>query len=144
MVADMLGICHWIFPWKDPSMEIPAKLFSLATGRDTSMDELSIAAQRAKTLERAFDVRRGITGSDDALPERLFDTAVPGGRFDGERLDREGFNRMLDEYYALRGWDEDGIPTEATFVKFGLSSEWQVFKNEVSRKKPSKKTVTDA
>jgi len=145
MAADMLGICHWIFPWKDPSLEIPARLFSLATGRDTRWDDLSFAAQRAKTLERAFDVRKGITRSDDTLPKRLFETAVPGGRFNGERLDREEFHKMLDEYYALRGWDEDGIPTEETFRKFGLSSEWQAFEKEVSRKKkPSKEVVTDA
>jgi aldehyde:ferredoxin oxidoreductase len=145
MAADMLGVCHWIFPRRDPSLEIPAKLFSLATGRDTSWDDLSFAAQRAKTLERAFDVRKGIRRSHDTLPKRLFETAVPGGRFNGERLDREEFDKMLDEYYALRGWDEEGIPTVETFKKFGLSSEWQAFEKEVSKsKKPSKEVVTDA
>lgn len=144
MAGDMLGLCHWIFPRREPSFEVPAKLFSLATGRDTTWEDLSVAAQRAKTLERAFDVRRGITRADDTLPKRMFETAVPGGRFNGERLDRRQFDRMLDEYYALRGWDEDGIPTEETFRKSGLSSEWQAFKKAVSTKKRrTKETVND-
>jgi aldehyde:ferredoxin oxidoreductase len=27
---------------------------------------------------------------------------------------------MLDEYYAARGWDEDGIPTRETLERLGL------------------------
>jgi aldehyde:ferredoxin oxidoreductase len=40
-------------------------------------------------------------------------------------LDRERFEKMLDEYYGLRGWDNNGIPLEETFKGFGLSSEWK-------------------
>jgi len=42
--------------------------------------------------------------------------------------------QMIDEYYALCGWDEDGIPIEETFKKFGLSSEWQVFTKKIREK----------
>jgi aldehyde:ferredoxin oxidoreductase len=83
-----------------------------------------------KTLERAFDVRRGKRRKDDTLPKRLFETAVPGGRYKGERLDRASFDRMLDEYYALRGWDKDGIPTPETFAKFDLSPEGRALRQE--------------
>lgn len=141
MAIDMLGLCHWIFPRRNPELDTPARLFSLATGRATTWDDLSLAAQRAKTLERAFDVRRGVRRKDDTLPNRFFETAVPGGRFGGERLDREKFEGMLDEYYALRGWDEDGVPTEETFMKFGLESEWRVFRKELRRKKERSKEV---
>ena len=40
---------------------------------------------------------------------------------------------MVDEYYALAGWDEDGIPRKETFMKFGLSSEWQVFNKKIKK-----------
>jgi len=33
---------------------------------------------------------------------------------------------MLDEYYALRGWDENGVPTRETFEKFGMQAEYQI------------------
>ena len=133
-VADMLGVCKYFFPWMlTPSFEIPAKLFSLATGRDTTEDELLSAAQRTRTLERAFNVIKGGRRKDDTLPKRLFEITVPGGMFKGEKLERQKFDKMVDEYYQLRGWDEDGIPTEETFKKFELSSEWEVFKKRLEK-----------
>ena len=76
---------------------------------------------------------------DDTLPRRLFETAIPGGRYKGERLDRARFDKMLDEYYALRGWDSDGIPTPETFDRFGLSSEGEALRQELQDKRSSAK-----
>jgi aldehyde:ferredoxin oxidoreductase len=101
-VFDMLGACKG--PWCVQSLEFPARLFSLATGVDTSVDDLLIAAQRVAILERAFDVMRGIRRKDDTLPDRMFETVVPGGPFKGERLEKAKFDKMVDEYYALAGW----------------------------------------
>ncbi|MFC1908080.1 aldehyde ferredoxin oxidoreductase family protein [Chloroflexota bacterium] len=126
---DMLGSCRYIVPWYVTLyLKRWVKLFSLATGRDTTEEDLLFAAQRVKTLERAFNVIRGIRRKDDTLPKRMFETATPGGPFKGEKLHRQKFSKMIDDYYQLRGWDEDGVPTEETFKKFGLSSEWKVFK----------------
>lgn len=131
-VPDMLGICKG--PWSvNQSLEVPAKLFSLATGADTTEEELLIAAQKVQVLERAFDVTRGIRRKDDTLPKRMFETVVPGGPLKGERLDKEKFDKMLSEYYVISGWDEDGVPGEETFRKYGLLSELQVFKQRLGR-----------
>ena len=88
-------------------------------------------AQRTFTLERAFKVIKGVRR--DSLPKKLFESAVPDGLYKGERLDKEKFENMLDEYYSLRGWDEDGIPTEETLKKFGLSSEWKIFSKHLRK-----------
>jgi aldehyde:ferredoxin oxidoreductase len=32
-------------------------------------------------------------------------------------------DRMLEEYYSFRGWDADGVPTEATLERLGLTAE---------------------
>jgi aldehyde:ferredoxin oxidoreductase len=106
-------------------------LYSLATGREASEEGMLETAQMCKTLERAFDVRRGKRRKDDTLPKRLFETAIPGGRFKGERLDRAKFEKMMDEYYALRGWDAEGIPKAETFQRFGLSSEGEALRQEL-------------
>jgi aldehyde:ferredoxin oxidoreductase len=142
VVCDMLGACGWVFMnWTGggadtSSLEVPVKLYSLATGRDASEAGMLETAQMCKTLERAFNVRRGKRRQDDTLPRRLFETAVPGGRYKGERLDEAKFNMMLDEYYTLRGWDSEGIPNPETFDRFGLSSEgealWQELRDEGS------------
>lgn len=136
---DLLGMCQWAIPWSiTPLLETPTRLFSLATGRKTSVADLLLAAQKTITLERAFGAMRGTTRAEDTLPGRLFDTAVPGSRFKGERLDRAKFDRMKDEYYALRGWDTNGVPTREAFQSLGLSSEWQLF----SKKRPARKVTS--
>jgi aldehyde:ferredoxin oxidoreductase len=124
--GDLLGTCRWLIPWGITyKLDIPARLFSLATGRHTTEEDLLWAARRTLMLERAFRAGRGIRR--DGLPKRLFETAVPDGRFKGERLERDKFEEMLDEYYSLRGLDKNGVPREETFHTFGLSSEWKAF-----------------
>ena len=63
---------------------------------------------------------------------------VPYGPFKGEVLNKEQFDKMLDEYYALRGYDSDGIPKEETFMKFGLSNELEIFKKRLLKGYASK------
>jgi aldehyde:ferredoxin oxidoreductase len=128
--ADTLGTCRWLIPWGiTHKLDQPAKLFSLATGRETCEEDILLAAQRILTLERAFRSRKGLRR--DTLPKRFFETAIPDGIYKGEKLDREKFDKMLDEYFQLRGWDEKGIPKEDTFIKYGLASEWRVFREQI-------------
>jgi aldehyde:ferredoxin oxidoreductase len=130
--GDLLGTCKWIIPWSaSRKFDVPARLFSLATGRETSAEDIVLAAQRTLTLERASKVRSG--KRRDSLPKRIFETAVPDGLHKGERLDRGKFNVMLDEYYALRGWDENGVPTKETFEKLGLQAECDALARAIER-----------
>jgi aldehyde:ferredoxin oxidoreductase len=131
LAADMVGVCKWLIPWyMTPYLDVPAKMFSLATGVEMSEADLLSAAARVVTLERAVNVMKGMRRKDDTLPKRLFQEPVPGGRYKGERLIKAKFDKMLDSYYALRGYDRDGIPKEETFKKYGLLPEWQVFKKK--------------
>jgi len=130
--GDMVGICKWLAPWfMTQNMDVPAKLFSLATGVELSEDDLLTAAQRVLTLERAINAIRGMRRKDDTLPRRFFEEPEPVGPLKGERLLKKKFDEMIDDYYALRGYDKDGVPKEETFRKYGLSSEWEVFKKKV-------------
>jgi aldehyde:ferredoxin oxidoreductase len=56
---------------------------------------------------------------------------VPSGPHKGEKLEKAKFDKMLDHYYALHDYDENGVPTEKAFKKFGLLEEWKVFKNKI-------------
>ena len=133
--GDLVGTCRWIIPWEINKLDIPAKLFSLATGRETNEDDLLWTAQRIFTLDRAFRALRGVRR--DSLPKKLFENAVPDGKYKGEKLDREKFEKVLDEYYSLRGCDREGIPTEETFKKFDLTSEWKSFNKYAERRSRS-------
>jgi aldehyde:ferredoxin oxidoreductase len=128
--ADTLGWCKWLAWCVTPSLEMVAHLFSLATGRECDQDTLLLVGERIKTLERLFNVRRGVTRADDTLPRRLLETAVPDGGFKGERLPVDRFQTMLSEYYELRGWDENGIPKEQTCKDLGLSLEYDLYEQE--------------
>jgi aldehyde:ferredoxin oxidoreductase len=56
---------------------------------------------------RRFNLREGLTPREDTLPRRFFDE--PLGK-DGKTIRREELHKMLQDYYALRGWSAEGIP----------------------------------
>ncbi len=88
-----------------------AKLLSAATGIDYKSEDILRIGERIYNLERLFNVRAGILGEEDTLPEKIFK---------GEKgLSREIFKRMLREYYEFREW-KNGIPTEEKLRKLKI------------------------
>jgi len=85
----------------------------LATGWDVSLSDLVAAAERVNTLRRAFLVKQGFTRADDTLPPRVHE-ALREGPSDGQAISPEEFAQALDEFYALNGWDGDGVPLRKT------------------------------
>jgi aldehyde:ferredoxin oxidoreductase len=59
------------------------------------------------------------------LSDRYFEEPTTRGLaiVRGRSLDRDKFNAMLDEYYELHGWDENGVPTQETLERLGLDKE---------------------
>ena len=139
VAGDIVGICKQVIPWFfGPQLDVPAKLFSLATGVEMSESDLLFAAARVVTLERVINVMKGMRRKDDTLPKRLLEEPVPGGPFKGERVTKSELDSMLDEYYAARGYDSDGVPKKEAFKKYNLLSEWEKFKKlPVGPKEPS-------
>jgi aldehyde:ferredoxin oxidoreductase len=68
-------------------------------------------------LQRAFACREGITRKDDVLPKRLVTPLKDGGAA-GKAADLEF---QLNEYYKLRGWTDNGIPTREKLQSLGLN-----------------------
>ncbi len=60
-------------------------------------------------MERAFYCREGLRRKDDRLPPRFLHEEIPSRNSKGLRTKPEELQEMLDEYYALRGWDTDGV-----------------------------------
>lgn len=78
------------------------------------------AEERMETTIRVFNIREGLTRKDDSLPLRLLEEPQPTGPAKGQLFGQAGLDRMLDEYYALRGWDAQGVPLPMTLQKFGV------------------------
>jgi len=88
----------------------------LTTGVDFTEAELSRIGERIWNLERIFNLKAGISKKDDRLPNRMTDE--PRVKNQVVHLDR-----MLPEYYRLRGWTEEGIPTSEKLKELGLETE---------------------
>ncbi len=94
-----------------------AEMLRVVTGLDFSDDELLKIGRRVYTLERLFNNRAGFSRRDDTLPPRFFTEELQTGS-SRHRLVR--LDEMMDDYYAVRGWDKDGVPLPATLADLGL------------------------
>jgi len=72
-----------------------------------------------------FNIREGFSRKDDTLPERYFTEPTPVGLpiVKGKKIDTNAFEKLLDEYYVLHGWDEKGYPKKETLESLGLDKE---------------------
>lgn len=120
-VLHCLLVCDFPAKFVPLSLDDYGGYFGLVTGRNASREEFLALAERTETLIRLYNIREGFGSPDDTLPERLFDDAMDDGPARGQRIPRDGFLRMLSEYYSLRGWDGEGRPTPATLDRLGLA-----------------------
>jgi aldehyde:ferredoxin oxidoreductase len=91
-----------------------------AFGYDLSGDELKTTGERIWNLTRLFNVREGFSREDDKLPERMKKPLEGDGPARGNSISEEEFQEMLDEYYSLRGWDEEGRPKKEKLFELDL------------------------
>jgi len=88
----------------------------ITTGVDFTDSDLSLIGERIWNLERLFNLKAGLSKKDDRLPKRMTDE--PRVKNQVVHLDR-----MLSEYYHLRGWNEEGVPTLEKLKQLGLEKE---------------------
>ncbi|MEM3061763.1 MAG: aldehyde ferredoxin oxidoreductase C-terminal domain-containing protein, partial [Candidatus Bathyarchaeia archaeon] len=122
-LCDSLSLCKssgTALPLPSGAVYYPdmAKAVSLATGMEIDAERIKIIGERIVNLQRAFNIREGISRKDDALPERFTKTPAPEGPPKGHVVELE---KMLDEYYELRGWDKKtGLIPKEKLEKLGL------------------------
>jgi aldehyde:ferredoxin oxidoreductase len=80
------------------------------------------SGERICNVQKAFNVRLGLTRKDDTVPRRFLEEPVHSGPRKGEHLGSI-FPKMLDEYYEARGWNKStGLPTKLKLESLGLKS----------------------
>jgi aldehyde:ferredoxin oxidoreductase len=97
-----------------------ARMVRAVTGWDVTVEELERVGERIVNVERLFNVREGVRRRDDVLPWRVMHEPIPDGPSAGMHCPPEELDQMLDRYYALRGWDRDGVPTPERLSALGL------------------------
>jgi aldehyde:ferredoxin oxidoreductase len=114
-VVDSSGICLFnTFAIGAPEI---LEYLKAATGIEMTLEEMMKAGERIWNLERIFNLRAGLTGKDDRLPDRIVKDPMPSGPAKGKVSE---LDKMLPEYYELRGWDKEGQPTKARLKELGL------------------------
>ena len=90
-----------------------------ATGIEafSSSEYLLDAAERVNNLVRLFNIREGLTRDMDTLPARFFKEPLKEGPCKGRTVDLE---QLRAEYYLIRGWDADGVPTKSKLQALGI------------------------
>jgi len=121
-IIDSLIVCKfsrgtYYDGWKDL-----ANYYTLATGIPMAVEEMALAGDRIENLARLFNIREGKgTRAHDTLPWKIKNTPVPEeGPAKGACVSEEEFQIGLDDYYAVRGWTPDGVPTAEKLNSLGL------------------------
>jgi len=114
-VIDSLGVC--LFTSFALTPDDYRRLFNAVVGEDWTTEELLKAGERIWNLEKIFNLKAGIKPEEDTLPKRLLEEPIPEGPSKGHvhRL-----SELLPSYYQVRGWNEQGIPTEEKLAELGL------------------------
>ena len=92
------------------------RMIKLATGMHMDFGKYIAIGERGYTMERFINCKFGISAANDKLPKRLTD--VPQ---DPDRPETKvPLETMKKTYYAARGWDKNGIPTESTLRRLKI------------------------
>jgi aldehyde:ferredoxin oxidoreductase len=115
-LVDSLGVC--LFTTFGLGLPELSAQYREAVGSDETDEDILLKGERVWTLEKHFNIAAGV--EKDALPPRLLREKLPGGPAAG-RVNE--LYTMLGEYYELRGWDKDGVPTADKDKALGISYE---------------------
>jgi aldehyde:ferredoxin oxidoreductase len=137
-LLDSLGICFFTGNWTSPQGMSPselAELYFLATGIETSEMEFMKTGERIHNIGKLFNVLHArFSRSDDYPPKRLMEEPIKSGRLKGEMLLKADWDKMLDEYYSLHGWDRfTGWPRSEKLIELGLDEfipKYEILKQE--------------
>ena len=112
---DSAGICVFTtFAWTTADL---APQLAAACGDEFTLDNVTLIGERIWNMERDFNNRAGFTRKDDDLPARLKTEPVKTGAAKGLV---SGIDKMIPEYYQVRGWDPEGRLTAGTRSRLGL------------------------
>ncbi|MDA7429890.1 aldehyde ferredoxin oxidoreductase family protein [Primorskyibacter aestuariivivens] len=113
--VDSSGLCVFTtFAW---TLEDIAPQVDAAVEGNWTVDKMLEVGERIWNMERIFNNKAGFTAADDNLPERLLKDAAKTGPAKGLVA---GLDKMLPEYYDLRGWTQEGVPTNETLERLAV------------------------
>ena len=120
-VIDSIIVCKFSRGTYVKGYEDLAALYNAVTGIEMSPDELQRAGERINNLGRLINIREGLTRKDDTLPWKVMHVPIPDeGPSKGSFVSQEELDLLLDDYYEVRGWNKEGIPTIEKLKELGM------------------------
>jgi len=116
-VIDSSGLCLFVSLAEGFGVNDMVDMLEVCTGAGYTAENVLLAGERIWNLERLFNLKAGITKADDTLPPRFLKEPMPEGPAKG-RVSK--LDEMLPEYYSLRGWSADGVPSPGKLAELGL------------------------
>jgi aldehyde:ferredoxin oxidoreductase len=140
-VVDSLILCKFSRGVFYEGLDEMAKYYTLATGIPMTTEELRQAGERINNLARLINIREGKgTREYDTLPPKIMSVPVPDeGIAKGAVVTQKEFDIGLDDYYEVRGWTKEGIPTVEKLKELGLNDLVPIVKKKIKPKTPKKK-----
>jgi aldehyde:ferredoxin oxidoreductase len=118
-MIDSIGLCNFICV-SIPDVNHLISLVETATGVSFGGEKGWMkTGERIFNLERLFNLKAGLTHKDDTLPERMLKVPMPEGPTEGKVAH---LDKMLPEYYKIRGWDAKGVPSPKKLKELGLAA----------------------
>lgn len=116
-LINSLVLCMFMVDGGNWSLTDVAEMFNAITGWDYSVGDLMLTGERGFTVQRLNNLRDGYNSATDVLPKKMRKVAKEGFRA-GKEIPFEG---LMKDYYALRGWDKNGVPSKQTLERLNLS-----------------------
>lgn len=114
-IFDSAGICTFS-SFAQGVEEVADQLDSACEGNWTA-ERLMLLGERVWNMEREFNNSAGFTAADDTLPPRLLEEPIKEGPAKGHVCE---LDKMLPNYYEVRGWNTDGTLTDETRKRLSL------------------------
>lgn len=116
-LLNSLVLCAFMVDGGDMPFSGVKDLFNAITGWDYSIEDLMDAGERIFTVQRLINIRDGYNAATDVLPKKMLQPAKEG--FRAGKV--PPFKELMEDYYNLRGWDENGEPSQGTMDRLGLT-----------------------
>jgi len=135
-IIDSLIVCKFSRGTYFEGYKDLAALYSAVTGIEMTPEELQKAGERINNLGRLFNIREGLSRKDDTMPWKVMNVPIPDeGVAKGSFVSQEDLDLLLDDYYEVRGWTKDGIPTVEKLNEIGMEDLVYLVKEKTEKPK---------
>jgi aldehyde:ferredoxin oxidoreductase len=116
-LLNSLVLCAFMVDGGDMPFSGVKDLFNAITGWGYSIEDLIETGERIFAVQRLINIRDGYNAATDVMPKKMLQPAKEG--FRAGKI--PPFKELMEDYYNLRGWDENGEPSQRIMDRLGLA-----------------------